>query len=371
MRLLERNSTSDFTLTKDFVGDDEVPPYAILSHTWREGEEVTFEDLTNETGKDKPGYEKIRFCGERAGHDGLQYFWVDTCCINKANYTKLSQAINSMFRWYQNAAKCYVYLSDVSQHALDTNETFNQRPWEPNFRKSRWFKRGWTLQELLAPGSVEFFSQECKLLGDKRSLERQIYEITGIAVLALQGTTLSQFSVDERLSWVENRQTKLEEDEAYSLLGIFDVYIPLIYGEGRKNAFKRLQEEIDKHRMVLKMQTTLPLQVERQQPVYFLDACGFHAPFHLEFINSWEAFIAVLDIKFKHRGLRAVENEQYVLEDANCKKVINMARPFDACFFPGQQVNMDACFDEKTGSGNSCPVCQHNEAAALDQAIDW
>ncbi len=114
MRLLERNPAGKFILTKDFVGNDEIPPYAILSHTWNDGEEVTFEDLTNDTGEDKPGYEKIRFCGERARHDGLQYIWVDTCCINKANFTELSLAINSMFRWYQNADKCYVYLRDVS-----------------------------------------------------------------------------------------------------------------------------------------------------------------------------------------------------------------------------------------------------------------
>ena len=109
-----------------------------------------------------------------------------------------------------------------------------------------YFTRGWTLQELLAPGSVEFFSQEGNPLGDKRSLERQIHEITGIAVPALQGTPLSQFGVDERFSWAVNRQTTRKEDKAYSLLGIFDVYMPLIYGEGSDNAFTRLREEIDK-----------------------------------------------------------------------------------------------------------------------------
>jgi hypothetical protein len=140
-----------------------------------------------------------------------------------------------MFRWYRNAVKCYVYLSDVSTTC------------EPAFWASRWFKRGWTLQELLAPTSVEFFSREDKRLGDKRTLEQQIHEITGIAVSALQGSPLSQFGVDERLSWAENRQTAREEDEAYSLLGIFDVYMPLIYGEGRDNALVRLREEINKH----------------------------------------------------------------------------------------------------------------------------
>ena len=247
MRLLLRSDTSEFSLTKDLVGDDTIPPYAILSHTWgADDEEVTFEDITNGTGKDKPGYEKIRFCGEQARIDELQYFWIDTCCINKANYTELSQAINSMFRWYRDAIRCYVYLPDVSSPAFDTNKESNLRPWESNFRKSRWFERGWTLQELLASSLVEFFSRERQRLGDKGSLKQQIHEITGIAVLALQGAPLSQFSVEERLSWIERRQTKLEEDKAYSLLGIFDVSMPLIYGEGGEKAFKRLREEIDK-----------------------------------------------------------------------------------------------------------------------------
>jgi len=246
MRLLERNNAGDFSLTKDFLRDD-VPRYAILSHTWgADTEEVTFEDLMNGTSKHKTGYDKIRFCGEQARHDDLQYFWVDTCCINKSNNTELSEAINSMFRWYQNAVKCYVYLSDVPRAAFDANDELNQLRWELDFRESRWFTRGWTLQELLAPGSVEFFSRKGRRLGDKRTLERQIHEITGIALSALQGTPLSQFSVDERLAWAKNRQTTRKEDEAYSLLGIFNVYMPLIYGEGRDNAFTRLRDEIDK-----------------------------------------------------------------------------------------------------------------------------
>jgi hypothetical protein len=246
MRLLECNNTGDFSLTKDFLGDD-VPRYAILSHTWEaDTEEVTLEDLMNGTSRDKTGYDKIRFCGEQARRDDLQYFWVDTCCINRANNTELSEAINSMFRWYQNAAKCYVYLSDVPRAAFDANDELNQLPWELDFRESRWFTRGWTLQELLAPGSVEFFSRKGKRLGDKRTLERQIHEITGIALSALQGAPLSQFGVDERLAWAKNRQTTRKEDETYSLLGIFNVYMPLIYGEGRDNAFTRLRDEIDK-----------------------------------------------------------------------------------------------------------------------------
>ncbi|KAF1957123.1 HET-domain-containing protein [Byssothecium circinans] len=247
MRLLRRSNTCEFSLTEDLVGDKAIPPYAILSHTWgADAEEVTFEDITNGTGKDKPGYKKIQFCGEQAAQDGLQYFWIDTCCIDKMNGAELSRAINSMFRWYRNATRCYVYLSDVSSPLSGTNNEFDPQPWESNLRKSKWFTRGWTLQELLAPSSVEFFSRECKRLGDKGSLTQQIHEITNIPELALQGAPLSQFSVNERLSWIEHRQTKLEEDKAYSLLGIFDVYISPIYSEGTARAFKRLMDEIDK-----------------------------------------------------------------------------------------------------------------------------
>jgi hypothetical protein len=245
MRLLERNNSSEFSLTQDF-GDD-IPRYAILSHTWgADTEEVTFRDLMDGTGKSKAGYDKIWFCGEQARRDGLQYFWVDTCCIDKSNNNELSEAINSMFRWYRNAAKCYVYLSDVPRPAFDTNDKSNQLPWESAFRKSRWFARGWTLQELIAPASVEFFSKDWEQLGNKASLERHIREITGIPVEALQGSSLSDFSVTERMLWTERRETTRKEDKAYSLLGIFDVYMPLIYGEGRESAFKRLWEEIDK-----------------------------------------------------------------------------------------------------------------------------
>ena len=245
MRLLERNSTGQLSLTTDFVSDNS-PEYAILSHTWgADTEEVTFRDLMDGTGKSKAGYNKIRFCGEQARRDGLQYFWVDTCCIDKTNNTELAEAINSMFRWYQNAAKCYVYLSDVSTNDHDQADPSLQS-WQSAFRKSRWFTRGWTLQELIAPLSVEFFCSNGKRLGDKISLERQLHEITGIKIPALQGTAPSAFSVKDRMSWAENRQTKCEEDRAYSLLGIFDVSMSLIYGEGAEKAFERLKEKLYK-----------------------------------------------------------------------------------------------------------------------------
>jgi len=248
MRLLESNDTGEFSLTKDLLATrDHIPCYAILSHTWgADTEEVSFKDMMDGTGKRKPGYDKIRFCGEQARRDGLQYFWIDTCCIDKSSSTELQEAINSMFRWYRDAAKCYVYLADVSRPALDADVRSSQLPWESTFRKSRWFTRGWTLQELVAPTSVEFFSKEGEQLGNKKSLERHIHEVTGIPVKALRGSSLSDFSILERMSWAEKRETTRKEDKAYSLLGIFDVYMPLIYGEGRENGFQRLREKIDK-----------------------------------------------------------------------------------------------------------------------------
>lgn len=247
MRLLQRDHDGELSLTQDFL-DGKIPEYAILSHTWGpDAEEVTFKDLVDRTGHDKSGFEKIRFCGEQAKRDDIDYFWVDTCCIDKSNNSELSEAINSMFRWYCNAVKCYVYLPDVSGlHAVDGDDTSGIQHWESELRRSRWFTRGWTLQELIAPKSVEFFSKEGNNLGNKVSLGRVVSEITGIPAEAFQNQPLSNFSVTERMVWAEKRVTSRKEDKAYSLLGIFNVHMPLIYGEGEDKALKRLREEIDK-----------------------------------------------------------------------------------------------------------------------------
>ena len=140
--------------------DDKIPSYAILSHTWGDSsEEFTFKDLIDGTGGDKAGYKKVEFCRQQAACDGLQYFWVDTCCIDKSSSAELSEAINSMFRWYQRADKCYAYLSDVFLFAASLDQSLQiPKDWRPSFRASRWFTRGWTLQELIAPSSVVFFS---------------------------------------------------------------------------------------------------------------------------------------------------------------------------------------------------------------------
>ena len=141
--------------------------------------------------------------------------------------------------------KCYVYLSDVSSDD-HYQKGLPGLLWEPALRRSRWFTRGWTLQELLAPAKVEFFSCEGMRLGDKSSLESQIYEITSIPIEALRGKPLFHFSVEERFSWAKNRQTTRKEDEAYALLGVFDIQMALLYGEGREKAISRLKRKVNK-----------------------------------------------------------------------------------------------------------------------------
>lgn len=240
MRLLKREPNGELRLTEHT--ERNVPTHAILSHTWGE-EEVTFQDVEAGTGKSKAGWKKIEFCAKQSAADGLEYFWIDTCCIDKKNAVELSAAINSMFRWYQKAERCYVYLADVSVQNEDQNGQLDSA-WEQSFRNSRWFTRGWTLQELVAPARVDFFSAEGVLLGNKSALESMIHAITGIAKNALRGDALSDFSIPERMSWAEHRNTTLEEDKAYCILGIFDVSMPLIYGEGKEKAFRRLKQEI-------------------------------------------------------------------------------------------------------------------------------
>jgi hypothetical protein len=285
MRLLQRNNDGKYSL-REFVGDD-IPRYAILSHTWGANhEEVTLADLEKDTGTTKAGYRKLQFCADQATKDGLRYFWVDTCCIDKSSSAELTEAINSMFAWYRDAARCYVYLSDVSTSSL-TSSTPAQQHWNRAFQQSRWFTRGWTLQELVAPVSVEFFSAEGERLGNKYSLVQELRGVTGISVEALQGSPLDELSVDERMSWVGQRKTKREEDAAYSLLGIFDVHMPLIYGEGRRKAFARLRKEIDASSS--EERSTLPQNDTSQsygQATHAYNGPVFHGPISGRYVVS-------------------------------------------------------------------------------------
>ncbi|KAF2022398.1 TPR-like protein [Aaosphaeria arxii CBS 175.79] len=207
-----------------------------------------YQDILTDAGKDKSGFEKLRFCSQQTAKDGLQFLWVDTCCIDKSNVRELDTAINSMFKWYKGASKCYVYLSDVSVPTDFTDAVSCQAVWADAFRNCRWFTRGFTLQELVAPAVVEFFSKEGKILGTKSSLEGEIHEITKIPVSALRGQVLDDFSIEDRMSWGASRATTLKEDKVYCLLGICGVFLPLIYGEGEEYATKRLIDEVERRR---------------------------------------------------------------------------------------------------------------------------
>jgi len=230
------------------VSDDSVPPYAILSHTWGP-EEVTFQELQtlNEYRGQSPlhpisskaGYHKIKSCCDQAMHDGFDWVWIDTCCIDKTSSAELSEAINSMFRWYKESKVCYAYLGDVPAEGEHLEAPGSK------FRNSRWFTRGWTLQELLAPDNLLFFGKSWCLVGDRMNLRHVVGEITGISPSFLIQRNLPKASIAQRMSWAAKRETTRKEDMAYCLLGIFDINMPLLYGEGEK-AFRRLQEEIIK-----------------------------------------------------------------------------------------------------------------------------
>jgi len=223
---------------REFHGN-EIPAYAILSHVWGEGE-VTYQDMqaSRSQAAKKAGFSKISQTCRKALEEGsLEYAWIDTCCIDKSSSAELTEAINSMFRWYQEAEICYVYLADVPARGDPV--------FESAFTSSRWFTRGWTLQELLAPRDVRFYSMDWAFLGTKMDLCDQISKITTINPPFLRGANVQRASVAKRMSWASERKTTRVEDISYCLLGIFGVHMPMLYGEG-ENAFRRLQEEIIK-----------------------------------------------------------------------------------------------------------------------------
>ena len=241
MRLLHFDTLGKLILT-DFRGKL-IPPYTILSHRWGDSE-ILIEDVLNRNYKEKEeGHRKLRFCAEQAAQDGLQYFWIDTCCIDRWDNNERSKAINSMFEWYRKAARCYVFLSDVS--VASTTEVPQRSSWEASFRASDWFKRGWTLQELIAPVSVDFFSREGLRIGDKASLDQLLHDITDVPLAVLHNCPLEQFSTSERIRWAEKRTTSEEEDIVYCLLGLVGISMPITYGEGQESARRRLEAEMD------------------------------------------------------------------------------------------------------------------------------
>ena len=228
--------------------DDEVTEYAILSHRWGE-KEVGYDEIVELAKMDKEkrdeirqrdGYRKILDSCKQAEKDGYEWLWVDTCCIDKRSSAELSEAINSMYRWYENAQVCYAYLHDVldSSFPVAWNNERYANDWP------EWFSRGWTLQEMIAPNNVQFFNKEWQVIGDKKTLARTLNRITGVPEHILtDGLHGDRPCVAQIMSWAANRTTTRVEDRAYSLMGLLGVNMPMLYGEGKK-AFHRLQLEI-------------------------------------------------------------------------------------------------------------------------------
>ncbi|KAI6038176.1 heterokaryon incompatibility protein-domain-containing protein [Pisolithus marmoratus] len=254
----EKNVPRMTKVLKEFYGSDLAEKeYAILSHCWgveKEGEhEVLFEDMkqllivSDEERKEirgRTGYKKIVDTCRRARKDGVEWAWIDTCCINKESSSELSEAINSMYKWYANAELCYAYLHDTLGGCWMKQIESMATP--------KWFSRGWTLQELIAPKVVYFLDRKWERIGDKADLAWDLSKITGIPDKVLKeglqmalssADDLERPSVAQIFSWAAYRTTTREEDRAYSLLGLLGVHMPMLYGEG-KNAFRRLQLEI-------------------------------------------------------------------------------------------------------------------------------
>jgi len=243
MRLLNARSKK----LKYFQG--ERPPYVILSHTWGH-EEVTYRDISGTWSLDHlQGYQKINGCCKQGISDGYEWVWVDTCCIDKTSSAELSEAINSMFQWYKDADICYAYLGDISNRRdllWNNNPQAAHSSWRHmEVANSRWFTRGWTLQELIAPSEIVFYDSGWVEIGTKSSLSETLSRVTGIDIQLFVDANCDDYSIAQRMSWASKRNTTRLEDEAYCLMGIFGVNMPLLYGEGRK-AFFRLQEEIMK-----------------------------------------------------------------------------------------------------------------------------
>lgn len=271
MRLLNIHSLQ----FQEFNSDD-IPPYIITSHRWFPEGEATYKDILKTKNTESRGYKKIeKFCKfvkntEDERWSGCDWIWIDTCCIDKRSSAEVSESINSMFAWYSRARVCLAYLADVCPLSAGGKAVVS------DLEQSEWFRRGWTLQELLAPSCVVFLNQEREVFGEKRShsqtlmdvtsehpfawdmvlaytepdlspFEEEIAIITGIPekVLAFRNRYMTE-SIQERMKWAEFRKTTKPEDMAYALLGLFGVHMPLIYGEGRENAQRRLQEEIKK-----------------------------------------------------------------------------------------------------------------------------
>ncbi|KIM55502.1 hypothetical protein SCLCIDRAFT_296321 [Scleroderma citrinum Foug A] len=249
-RLIREGKRADRRAQVLEFGDDEVTEYAILSHRWV-GKEVDYSEMVKLAKMDeeerseirqRDGYRKILQSCEQAMKDGYKWLWIDTCCIDKRSSAELSEAINSMYRWYENSRICYAYLHDLPGSSFPIAGDYEKYPKSMGWPE--WFSRGWTLQEMIAPRDVQFFNTDWHLIGDKRTLSPILAYITRVPQDILEeGLSSNHPCVAQIMSWAANRTTTRVEDRAYSLMGLLDVNMPMLYGEGKK-AFHRLQLEV-------------------------------------------------------------------------------------------------------------------------------
>ncbi|KAE9372496.1 HET-domain-containing protein, partial [Stipitochalara longipes BDJ] len=238
MRLLNVNTMR----LEEYFGS-RIPDYSILSHCWG-ADEIGFQDINRPNWRSMRGAAKIESACTVSRRQNETYIWIDTCCIDKSSSAELSEAINSMYNWYQRATQCFAYLEDVSGTLFLDDPTEIDENAMDEIQRSRWFRRGWTLQELIAPRSVLFLNKEWNPLGERSSLSRLLSSITTVPEDILsEPEDITSCSIARKMSWAASRETSREEDMAYCLLGIFGVNMPLLYGEGM-GAFIRLQEEI-------------------------------------------------------------------------------------------------------------------------------
>ncbi|RGP58956.1 het domain-containing protein [Fusarium sporotrichioides] len=339
------------TDTLDFIHvmNPENYKFAILSHTWGD-EEVSYQDMSDlARARRKKGFQKIEKTCEIARNRGLQYTWIDTCCIDKTSSAELSEAINSMYRWYQLSEVCFTYLSDFQDDiTVMTND----------FGKCRWFSRGWTLQELIAPRTAEFYSCTWQLIGDKISMASLLASAADIDTKVLLGETrLSKIPVAVKMSWAAKRKTTRVEDAAYCLLGIFDINMPMLYGEGHK-AFYRLQQ------MILQETHDLSLFAWRQDPTSTRRYRGIFADAPAEFSDTFKDFEKdsrprIHDTVLTSRGLEI-------------ETIIGTLANKSALVIPLTQLpNPQAIQIQRIGTSfvRSCPETIHNFECSVERRV--
>ena len=318
------------TLILEEITSHKEAKYAILSHTWEKGEEVQHSEFRNQAAKAKRGWQKIEKVCQLALDDGCDFAWVDTCCIDETSSAELTEAINSMFPWYHGSEICYTYLADYN--ASDHNERLSE---------SRWFTRGWTLQELVAPAQVRFYDLSWKSIGTKDSLSERLSVITGVGPEVLVTSKhryldeiLAQVPIAKRMSWAAKRKTTRIEDMAYCLLGIFGINLPLLYGEGERS-FMRLQEEIVKNSNDLSIfawsspQDETPTELNRYCGVFAQHPRDFQASDQLSMVNDT---MFIPDFTMTNKGLKIHTLLQYDRSEDLHVLEINCQR------YPGPQV---------------------------------